>query len=193
MKSNDVKYSCFFAIGIFLIILVWKGNLDGNVVWSSTTSAVSVTLACRYVFLKWAWKWFPLLEKLHKVPNIEGKWTGKFVSTWRATPESPYATGPIDVTITQPDLYSLKVAQRSGESTSHSYGESFEILPDGTIMVNFSYKNDPHATVRDRSQISYGTARYELNVKAGEKTLSGNYFTDRKSTGSISLTFTPAV
>lgn len=189
MKNNDVKYSCFLAIAIFMCILAWKGNVEPKVLWSATTSAVSITLTLRLIFLRWAWTWFTIFEKLHKVPNLEGHWSGTFVSTWKPTPESPEITGPIDVTIVQPNLYVLKLTQRSGESTSHSYGESFETLPDGSIMVNFSYRNDPHATVRDRSQISYGTARYDLIISGKRKELSGNYFTDRKSTGTIRLKF----
>lgn len=187
MKSNDTKCSCFLAISIFIALLLFNGNLQPTIVWSAIGSAVSVTLAIRFIFLKWAWKWFSILEHFHKIPNIEGSWNGRFVSTWKASPEAECASGPIEVTITQPDLYTLKITQRSGESISHSYGESFEFLQDGTVMVNFSYKNDPNATVRERSQISYGTARYELTKNANSRELKGNYFTDRKSTGSINL------
>lgn len=189
MRSTDTKVSCFLAVGIFLLILFYRGTLSQNEIWRAATSAVSSTIALRFIFLKWAWKWrfFSFLEKLHGVPNLEGKWQGRYNSTWSEDGDVQTKSGDIEVKIIQPDLLSVKITQRSGESISHSYGETFEYLADGTIIINFSYKNDPEATVRERSQISYGSARYELIEGVDQRSLKGNYFTDRKTTGVVVL------
>lgn len=183
----DVKLTAGLGAIIFLILALFKGADFSNEIPSLISSTISFTVIGRYTFIKWIWKWLPFLERFHGVPKIEGKWTGKFESTWRATPDSPPATGPIDVKVTQPDIYHVKVTQRSGESMSYSYGEEFKTLEDGSIFLNFSYENIPNADVRDRSQISFGSARYLLE-RGDSLKLSGNYWTDRKSTGKIELT-----
>lgn len=188
LKSFDVQLTAFLSVGVFLIFLIKNGFMTGKELWNAVSSSVSIAIFVRLIFLKYAWQFIPILEKVHKVPMLEGKWEGIYESTWRATPSDPPASGPIEVDIVQPDLYTIKITQRSGESLSTSYGETIEVQDGGAIFLNFSYRNDPKAQVRDRSQMSYGTARYELIREGKVWRLSGNYFTDRKSTGHISLT-----
>ena len=188
LKSFDVQLTAFISIGFFLLFLVKNGFMTGKELWNAVSSSVSFAIIGRLIFLKYVWKYIPLLEKIHKVPILEGSWEGVFESTWRATPESPPATGAIQVEIVQPDLYTIKITQRSGESVSTSYGETIEVQEGGAIFLNFSYRNDPNAQVRDRSHMSYGTARYEVIRDGRSHRLVGNYFTDRKSTGHIKLT-----
>lgn len=183
----DVKLTIGFAIVIFLILAAFKGPDFSKEILNIISSTISVTVLGRLIFIKWVWKWLPFLERIHGVPNVEGKWNGKYESTWRPSPDAPVATGPIEVKITQPDIYHIKVTQRSGESISHSYGEVFETLEDKSVFLNFSYENIPDANVRERSQISFGSARYLLE-RDGSYKLSGNYWTDRKSTGKVEAT-----
>lgn len=184
--SWDVKLTIGFGIVIFLLLGFLKGPEFSKEILNIISTSITVTVFGRLAFIKWIWKWLPFLEVIHGVPNIEGKWSGSFESTWRPSPEAPPATGPIEVKITQPDIYHIKLTQNSGESLSHSYGEVFETLDDGSLFLNFSYKNVPNADVRDRSQISFGSARYLLE-RDGVFKLSGNYWTDRKSTGKITV------
>ncbi|MFP5520408.1 MAG: hypothetical protein ACLGGX_10930 [Bdellovibrionia bacterium] len=182
----DVKLTIGLATIIFLLLAIIKGEAFAKELFGIISQTISYTFLVRLVFIKWIWKWLPFLEFIHGTPKIEGKWAGTFESTWRPSPDAPPATGPIEVKITQPDIYHIKLTQKSGESLSHSYGEVFETLEDGSIFLNFSYKNVPNADVRDRSQISFGSARYQLE-RDGSYKLSGNYWTDRKSTGKITV------
>lgn len=182
----DVKLTVGLAIVVFLILAAFKGPDFSKEILSIISSTISITFIGRFIFIKWIWKWLPFLECIHGIPKIEGNWSGTFESTWRPSPDAPPATGPIEVKITQPDIYHIKLTQKSGESLSHSYGEVFETLEDGSIFLNFSYKNVPNADVRERSQISFGSARYQLE-REGSAKLSGNYWTDRKSTGKITV------
>lgn len=186
-RIHDVKITAFIAIFTFIAVALVRGPDFQKELWDAITTAVSITLFGRYLFIKWLWKALPL-EWLHGVPHVEGDWKGNYFSTWKATPDGPNATGPVDVNIVQPDIFTFKVRQQTGESISYSYGETLEVLQDGSIYLNFSYRNDPKATVRNRSQISYGTARYLLARNAEKTTLAGNYFTDRKSTGEVEIT-----
>ncbi|MCO5114327.1 MAG: hypothetical protein M9899_09130 [Bdellovibrionaceae bacterium] len=182
----DVKMTIGLAAIVFIILSFVKGQTFLEELIGVISQTISYTFIIRLIFIKWVWKYIPFLEIIHGIPYLEGKWTGTFESTWRPSPDAPCATGSIEVKITQPDIHCIKITQKSGESLSHSYGEVFETLEDGSIFLNFSYKNVPNADVRDRSQINFGSARYQLERDSSYK-LSGNYWTDRKSTGKITV------
>jgi hypothetical protein len=58
----------------------------------------------------------------------------------------------------------------------------------GSRVLSYSYANVPNAAVRERSQIHYGAARLRIVLKP-TRMLEGEYWTDRKSTGHMSLEF----
>lgn len=184
--SWDVKLTIGLSVFIFLLLAVVSGDKLAEDLVGIISKTISVTFLIRLVLIKWVWKVLPFLEVVHGIPNVEGKWRGTFESTWRSNPESTPEAGMIEITITQPDIYSIKLTQKSGESVSHSYGEMFEKLEDGGVCFNFSYRNVPNASVRDRSQINFGSARYQLE-RDGFFKLSGDYWTDRRSTGKIAV------
>lgn len=55
----------------------------------------------------------------------------------------------------------------------------------GQQHLIYTYLNEPDAVVRERSQIHYGSARLLIDNSA--KLMNGNYWTDRKSIGTIRL------
>jgi hypothetical protein len=70
---------------------------------------------------------------------------------------------------------------KTDESTSNSvvgtiYHENEQKL------LTFVYFNKPDATVRDRSPMHYGTCRLVVD---NPLILTGDYYTDRKTTGSM--------
>lgn len=69
------------------------------------------------------------------------------------------------------------------ESHSTSMSASLDsILGEKTIV--YTYMNKPSSSVRDRSEVHFGTA--VLNVEDVNH-IKGYYFTDRKSIGSIDV------
>jgi len=188
MKDESaVKATAFIAIISFIGVVLYKGANFQKELYDVITQAVSITVALRYVYVKWAWKWCSLLEKLHSVPCLEGMWHGQFQSTWTSPDGSVPSKGTVEVKITQPNMFNIKIIQKTSESNSYSFGESFEHEADGSIFLNFSYRNEPKASIRDRSQISYGTSRYKLERNGDKATLAGSYYTDRKTTGDVEL------
>lgn len=189
MKSQmDVKVTAGLAIVIFGLMAVAKGSDFSKDLVSVISSAISWTVIVRLLFVKWAWKCklFKIFEKLHKIPNLEGKWEGQFHSTGNSNTPKDRLIGEVEVEICQPDIHTIKVVRKSDESTSRSFGEVFEVSEDGLTHFTYSYVSEPKATVRDRSQISYGTVRLVLNQKP-VPTLEGNYWTDQKTTGTYNL------
>ena len=75
---------------------------------------------------------------------------------------------------------------QTGESSSISKCASFDIDTDrGVKQLYSSYVNNPNPEVRHKSEIHYGTTL--LEIRDDSQTLSGEYWTSRKTTGSVTL------
>jgi hypothetical protein len=59
---------------------------------------------------------------------------------------------------------------------------------DGIKRLSYTYINQPKASVRDRSAISNGAAVLRI-VGGASRRLEGQYWTDRKTTGDVAVTF----
>lgn len=187
MKTNlDIKFTAFISIFVFLFIILIKGELSWNTLWSNISTAATVALAFRWVLYKWVWKWkfLSVLEHFHGVPYLEGNWVGKYDSTGNTNTPFDRLTGDAELEICQPDILTLKFIRRSGESASRSYGENIHRGDDGIVQLRYSYLNEPNATVRPRSPISYGSTILNYS-RARKEILSGSYWTDQKTTGTL--------
>lgn len=72
---------------------------------------------------------------------------------------------------------------------SYSFGEEFKIEGDNQIrQLCYSYTSKPLPSVNDRSPIHDGTIVFSIIGKPVKK-LSGHYWTARKTTGEIDLTY----
>lgn len=78
---------------------------------------------------------------------------------------------------------------RTAEMESHSYLEGFCIDKDNQVRrLCYSYTSKPKTTLRDRSTPHDGTMLFNIIGKFDIK-LKGEYWTERKTTGTASLTF----
>lgn len=182
-NSLDVKITSGLAIFFFVLILVIKGDIEKNVL-SAATSGISLAAFFRFAFVKWIWKWRWLrwLERFHGVPFLEGNWTGQFDSSGNARTPADRLSGEVKVAIIQPDIHSIRIIRTSDESRSTSQGESISISDDGTGCLLYTYLSEPAGNVRNRSNISYGSAKLIFDRKNPTK-LSGNYWTDQQTQG----------
>lgn len=189
MKSDlDVKLTAGLAIAVFAVLVVLEGQAFWSNAWSVAMRAIGWTTIVRLAYVRWIWKWAILsaCERVHSVPNLEGSWVGTFHSTGNHKTPEDRREGDIEVEITQPTIHTVKVTRRSDESVSHSFAETFERGEDGAVYLTYSYQSVPKAAVRDRSGISYGTAR--LVLRRGKPCrLEGSYWSDQKTTGDLNL------
>ena len=134
------------------------------------------------LFVSWAWKWKIFQDWLVPFPCLSGKWDGEIVSTYNSENRSI----PVNVVIKH-HFFNIQIKVKTGESNSISTCGSFDIDEDrGLKQLIYSYQNNPKATVRERSEIHYGTTRLEINDDAN--ILEGEYWTSRKTTGDMKLT-----
>lgn len=126
------------------------------------------------VFIKLAWK-FKLVVKLTKVPNLNGVWEGKLISSFKA-PDTGEQIPPIDMSVEiKQNWTSMSVCCYFPKSTSYSKMTSLHINDTKGCVLGFSYRNDSaEVTINTREFSGYNELVYK------NETLSGVYFTNRE-------------
>ena len=125
------------------------------------------------VFNKWAWKW-KWLHWIHDVPVLARNYNGTFISDYDGVKR-------FGMLVINQTFLTVTVQLKTDESNSRSLTASFSEVQSVKHLI-YNYQNDPRAEIQDRSPIHYGTAM--LNV-SNPMILEGNYFTGRKSRGSM--------
>jgi len=78
---------------------------------------------------------------------------------------------------------------RTAEMSSYSYTEGFALDPDRQVrQLVYSYTSKPKPSVKERSSPHDGTIVFDL-IGTPVFKLEGRYWTERETTGEISLTF----
>lgn len=190
MISHNVRAFAFTILGLafgtyILIFLITQdlSSIDFNKALSHISTTISINIVFWIVFIKWLWKLKLFYPWLVQIPNLSGKWKGTIISNWNEGNRDPI---PMEITIDQTFL-NVQVRIKTAESRSFSIAASFDIDKDrGQQQLFYSYLNTPKASVRDRSEIHYGSALlvfegFEVNEMEGE------YWTSRETTGEIHL------
>jgi hypothetical protein len=142
-----------------------------------------------FAFVKWFWKWNFLYPWLVPFPNLNGTWKGDILSTWidPITKERPDPI-PSILTIKQ-SFISISCIMRTEEMESFSFTSDFVIdIENQVLRLIYSYDSIPKQTVRERSPQHFGTMDFKV-IYDSKKELIGNYWSGRKTTGSIDMKF----
>ncbi len=172
----------FFTYVIIFLITQNLESIDFNKALSHISTTISVNIVLWLLFINWAWKWKVFFPWLVPFPNLSGEWNGNLISNYEKSTEPI----PTDVKIEQ-TFFNIQVRIKTGESSSYSTAASFDIDNDrGLQQLFYSYLNTPKASVREGSEIHYGTTL--LNFEGFEvKEMAGEYWTTRETTGEITL------
>lgn len=135
--------------------------------------AISVTTLIAFLYERLIWKY----DRFLGWPVLRKEYVGTIKSKYDSIEREIY------VTVKQ-SLFSVFVILTTEESKSKAITADI-INRDGEYVLCYSYLNRPKVEVRDRSEIHYGTAILSIGINA--KTLEGEYFTDRNTTGDIFL------
>ncbi len=187
-NSLYIKIVAGIAVFLFVTLLLIPDEITRKSIFSAATGAVGYTSILTIFFSKWAWKWKVLrsLEKIHKVPVLEGNWEGTFESLGNAKTPADRRTGKVTVEISQPSIYTVRVVLHTDETDSRSLGEQIIYSNDGSTQLLYTYLSEPKTTVRPRSAISFGSAKLNYYCKEDCK-LEGNYWTDQQTAGTLNL------
>ena len=191
MVKHNIRIFAFAILGlaftVYAIIFSLTQNFDSIDFHKAVThvsTTISINIILWMLFIAWAWKWKIFYPWLVPFPNLSGDWEGTVKSNWKEKKLEPI---PIEVSITQ-NFFNVQVRIKSGESRSYSIGASFDIDNErGFQQLFYTYLNTPKAGVRERSEIHYGSTI--LNFDGFKVTkMDGEYWTDRETTGEITLT-----
>jgi len=195
MKSLNVKR---FALAIFAVFAICfclvayrsgKNIFDLVDVLTIAYKTIPLVLFVIMVFVTYAWRWKIFKGWLVPFPDLNGTWQGDIQTTWK-NPQTGEVPAPIPVILTiKQSFIRISCVMRTAEMTSRSFLADFWLNRDEQIcMLGYSYHSKPLPSVQDRSQPHDGTMVFELIGKPIEK-LTGNYWTARKTTGEVVLTF----
>jgi len=141
------------------------------------------------IFIKWGWKFKYFKGWLIPFPDLNGTWQGTIQTNWE-NPETNETPGPIPAILTIKQKFThISCVMRTAEMTSYSFAEEFKLDNDRQIkQLVYSYSSKPLLSLVDRSAQHDGTITFDIIGEPVNK-LNGQYWTARKSTGEITLTF----
>jgi len=149
---------------------------------------VTADLLLVAAFVNWAWRWKHLQGWLVPFPDLNGTWQGSIQTNWKDANGNAPAPIPVALTVKQ-TFGRVSCVMRTAEMESHSYAEGFCIERERQIrQLCYSYTSRPKASLRERSTPHDGTVRFNIIGKAVNK-LEGEYWTQRQTTGIVTLTF----
>ena len=142
-----------------------------------------------FVFSKWLWRLRIFRGWLVPFPDVQGTWEGELKSTWK-NPQTGQAVPAIPaILVIRQTFSSVSCTLFTQESVSFSTAAQFSLDEESEALhLNYNYTNRPRATLRDRSTIHDGAARLRI-VAMPEKSLEGEFWTSRCTTGDLSMKF----
>lgn len=148
---------------------------------------VVVYTVLRFIFTRWLWR-IPILQGWFiPFPDLQGTWKGTLRSTW-IDPKTKKTPLPIPlILVIRQSFDSISCVMYTKESSSYSTAAGFLKKDDSGIKrLTYNYSNRPEASIRDRSAVHDGAAFLSISSKPKRK-LEGEYWTNRKTTGSIEV------
>ena len=194
MKNLNMKpflylLAGFSAIVLFIAALVQGFDLDNFLDVLRLIPIVATADGIAYfVFTAWLWHWKHLQGWLIPFPDLNGTWQGYIQTNWKdAGGNTP---GPIPAILTIKQSFGrMSCVMRTAEMESHSYLEGFCIDKDAQVRrLCYSYTSKPKVALRERSTPHDGTILFNIIGQAIHK-LDGEYWTQRQTTGTVTLTF----
>lgn len=174
------------SVAFWIILLALRGvplSWEMFLPFSAVVSAVTIVLL---IFDKWAWSWRIFRGWLIKRPYLHGTWKTELQSDW-IDPKTKKGIPPINCyTVIRQTASMLSIRLITPESRSKTVSAAIENCNDGTFEVNGTYRNRPKSEYRHRSEVHYGSLLLTADTPVPNQ-LEGEYWTDRKTTGSLLL------
>lgn len=191
MKNINLKTALIvivtLSIIIFFVLTVIKGQHVVTLVDAlrMVPKIVSIEMVIIGIFSAYLWKWKIFRGWLVPFPNLNGTWQGEIQTTWE-DPITKQRPDPIPTILTiKQSFFKISCVMRTGEMASHSCIAEFILDKENQIKrLCYTYDSNPISTVRDRSPQHCGTTLFDI-VENGQRSLKGEYWTGRKTTGHI--------
>jgi len=194
MKNLNMKPFLYLLVGFSAIVLFVAALVQGfdlgnflDVLRLIPIVATADGIAY-FVFTAWLWRWKHLQGWLIPFPDLNGTWQGHIQTNWKDAEGNTPGAIPAILTIKQ-SFGRMSCVMRTAEMESHSYLEGFCIDKDAQVRrLCYSYTSRPKTALSDRSTPHDGTMLFNVIGKPVHK-LEGEYWTQRQTTGTVTLTF----
>lgn len=196
MKYLNKKYfiwlliifsALFYGAYVLIFPLVEKTLLN---YLKPIPTVVSLETILVFIFVKWIWKFKIFYSWLVPFPDLNGSWKGIIKSNWidDKTGKKP---DPIPALLTiKQSFTNISCVMRTEEMTSYSFISGFLIDKENQIFrLVYSYDSIPRQIVKQQSPQHYGTISLDIINNHGKKELIGDYWTGRRTTGTVELEF----
>ena len=180
MKSTHsilFKIGMWTAIALFVIrcLFSFSSLVEGfplYTLFGYSGEAIGTAAILVWIYEKWLWRWL----SFGTIPVLNAHYEG--------TMKSSYDGKIRDVSLfVKQTFLGITITFKTGKSKSTSVSASFENI-NGEKRLVYTYFNTPHSEHRERSPLHIGTAL--LSVENIDE-LTGEYFTDRNTTGDLML------
>jgi hypothetical protein len=185
MQVSRIHISSFVGLTILAwISTLWiQGIITPNLAIVKPFSlVVSIVFGVAYLFDRYMWSWKIFQGWYVKRPDIRGTWKVYIQSDW-ADPKNDQTINEIEAYLCVKQTWtSLHMRLMTKESCSRLITHCIILEDDGTYKLTCVYRNEPKLELRGvRSEIHYGAFSLEID----EGNIVGNYWTDRKTIGSM--------
>src|SRR2546423_114233 len=194
MTNVRQEASEWIRVGVLVAVwstLLYVSKLSLAINWDSVMqlpTVITVYATLSYIFTQWLWR-LPLLQGwVVPLPDLQGTWQGEIRTTWNDPQTGPNG-GPIPVILVIKQTYSsLSCTMHTLNAESRSTAAQLSIDADGIVRLTYNYTNRPRATIRDQIPMHDGAAILRLVLRP-KRCLEGEYWTNRRSIGDISVKF----
>ncbi len=195
LKNINIKLYVWILLVFSFVLWLLVAGIKG-IEWSNILDHIKIipwivtgdTILIGW-FIKWGWRIKCLKGWLVLIPDLNGTWEGIIQTNWE-NPEIGEIPGPIPAILTIKQTFAhISCIMRTAEMTSYSFAEEVKLDKDRQIkQLVYTYSSKPLLSVADRSAPHDGTITFDIIDDPVQK-LKGQYWTARKSTGEITLTF----
>lgn len=189
---NNSIYALVVISSIVWFVLARLSNLNLSVAkdfFGLVPKVVTIDLLIIVAFTKWGWRYRCFRGWLVPFPDLNGSWLGNIYSDW-VNPETGQGVPPIPVMLTVNQSFShISCMMHTGEMKSYSFSEGFNIDEARQIkQVTYIYTSKPRISLNQRSLPHDGAVVFDI-IEVPDRKLTGRYWTERRTTGEIVLTF----
>jgi len=192
VRREAVIWINLATVVITWVILIFLSTRELQISWEAVKllpEVVTGYTVLYLIFVTWIWR-LPILQGwLVTFPDLQGTWQGTLSTTWQH-PGTDKTAPPIPIILVIKQSFdSISCVLYTQESISYSNAALLsEEEESGLKKLSYVYTNTPELNARGRSPIHDGAAILRI-ISTPKRSLKGEYWTNRKTTGEIELTF----
>lgn len=158
--------------------------------FSVVVAVISVILL---VFNKWAWSWKLFSGWFVNRPDLRGTWLAELQTSWIHPDTQMTAPNFVAYVVIRQSLTQLSLRLITEDSRSKAIAYSLTREEDNQFRLAVVYLNEPKIELQGASsEIHHGSLLLEIHGHAASE-MTGHYWTDRKTRGSMKLSQRTAV